>query len=162
QHIPQLIEAFLDQHWILIQTTVQTLVAKVPDMIAAGHRDALLKHVADTSGARQEALQRFDWRIWEFEEDLVLGDSCAFAELLDGRFRALADLTPAVRRHLVPISHRRCLIGADTPLQPPARLVRDGAARCSFDCFCANADTTEGRRLQAFIGFDAMPLSAEE
>lgn len=162
RNMPQWTEACMNETWPLISEMFRQLVAKVPDMLAAGHRDALRKHVGDTSGVRLAELRRLEWRIWEYDEDLVLGDSCVFSELPDGRFRAQADLTPPVRRHLVPISNRRCLVGASTNQPPDARTIREGAARCSFDCFCANTESSEYRRLQLLIGHDAMPLSAEE
>jgi len=159
---PALADEFLHTQWPTIECAFETIVRLVPQLVAAGHQNALRKHLGDMSGPREDQLRRLHWTIHLSQIPLVLGDTCAFSELADRTFAPLPDKGTAISRVFVPIATDRFLMGSEH-LEPPAPIqVIRGAVRCSFDSFCATSDSAEFRRFQSEIGISSMPLPPSE
>lgn len=162
--MPALVPKMMDELWPNFAFLLEAMIARVPKMIAVGHRNALRENFLDESGQRESGLRKLHWRIHDIAGPLVLGDSCVFSELDSGRFMPMPDLTANVSNHYLPLSSSRYLVANASGDEPrlTAAALNVAAAECSYEKFCASIDTPDFRQLASSIGRQVMPLSAIE
>lgn len=137
--LEQIVKRFVSENKQQLQNIIQQNLKSMDDVVAKAHRATLGERLEDCSGSRLSQLHALSWRIYETDENMILGDSVSFAELADGRFKPATEPGDQLRAIWLPVSSRRILVGSqmERPIDVDAQRVNAGAAACSYSSFCA-------------------------
>lgn len=164
KNLSSLVPEFVEQQWPALEASIGGLVARIPEIVEAGHQKALLENFSNDGGKREEEMRQLHWRVYDVQERIVLGDSCSFALLKSGKFKPFTDASDESSTLYLPVSTFRFLAGehpGQNPLLSPSELVR-GAVECSYESFCAAEKAGSLELMVKNLGRSAMPVSHEE
>lgn len=133
------------------EEAVTTLVNKIPDAAASGHRKALLNGLAPEE--RVAALHTLTWQVLEAPCDVLLPDCVAIEGDDEDKCRSLVfALNASINHVFMPVATRRVLVGSKSRTthlpEPLCRML----ARCSWEYFVALDKTPEFEALVSAIG----------